>query len=208
MKVTSEPGQGDKVNISFPLQFSIVVGIVVVTLTAAFYFSGNSISQTAIFLGTATAAGGSVCIAFYTGRMLSLSITQEGRSQARESHSIDQAKKERALRFAERWNEPQMYHARDTLRHLFDNKNTSDEDIKNIAEDRKTNMIQILNFAEEIAYAYDNDLVDRELTRDKFEGIILTLWQTLEPWVRKHRSDRGRTKIWARVESLYHQWKG
>ena len=193
--------------LTLPIKWSIAVAIVILVLTAVFYFVSGAWDKTIIFAAAATAAGGTVLVAAYTGRTLNLFLRQEERLRERENALDSLGRQNRAMHFAERWNDAQMYHVRNVFRKLMEKRGLPEAElIEEISKD-KTNVIHILNFLEEAAFAREYSLVDEELIRNQFEGILVTLWSTLEPWIKRHRLDRGRPNIWCMVEALYIEWK-
>ena len=197
----------DRTVLTLPIKWSILAAIIVVVLTAMFFFVSWEWEKTIIFAAAATAAAGTVLAAGYTGRTLNLFISQEMRIRGRESALDDLGKKNRAMHFAERWNDPQMYHARKIFHMLVEKRNLPQNQLIAAIDESKTNVIHIMNFLEEAAFSLEHDFVDEELTRTQFEGIVVVLWSTLEPWVKLHRIDRGRPRIWCMVEDLYIRWK-
>ena len=99
-----------------------------------------------------------------------------------------------------------MYHARDTLRELLDFIGTQDEFVK-LVESKKTNVIHIVNFVEEIGHAKKLRLINHEIGKEQFDHIVCSTWVKLWPWITKHRHDRGNQKIWEEFEALYDAWK-
>ena len=195
------------VSLRFPITFTAIVVAAVAVLTAAFYFATGSFTDTVIFLAAAAAAGGTITTAFYVARTLNLYIRQESRRRDREEALDERGKKERALRYGERWNDPSLFYVRDVCRALFELRGKPQDEIIKLAEEKKTNIIHLLNFLEEISFAIDRNLVDIDLVRGQFEGIVHSVWQLLLPWVTKFRTDQNRSKIWERLEALEKVWK-
>ena len=195
-----------EVNVRFPVTFTVVVSAIVLALTVLFYNVTGSLRETVIFLAAASAAGGTIVTAYFIARTLNLYLAQEGRIRGRETALDEQGKKERALRFAERWNDPTLYHVREVCRQIMEYRGKPEDELTRFIEGKKTNVIHVLNLLEEIAFAIEYDLIDLKLIRDQFEGIVVSVWQILEPWVNKHRIARGRPKLWIKVEELAGTW--
>lgn len=193
--------------LTLPVKWSIAAAIAILGLTVIFYFVSGEWDKTIIFAAAASAAGGTILAAGYTGRTLNLFLEQERRLRGRENALDSLGRQNRAMRFAERWNDANMYHVRNVFRMLMEKRNLPEEELVAEIAKNKTNVIHILNFLEEAAFARENSLVDDALIRNQFEGILVTLWATLEPWVKRHRIDRGRPNIWVKVEALYIEWK-
>lgn len=192
---------------TLPIKWSIAAAVIIAVLTVVFYFVSTEWDKTIIFAAAATAAGGTVLAAGYTGRTLNLFLDQERRLRGRENALDSLGRQNRAMRFAERWNDANMYHVRNVFRTLMEKRGLPEAELIAEIAKSKTNVIHILNFLEEAAFALENSLVDSDLIRNQFEGILVTLWSTLEPWIKRHRIERGRPNIWCKVEALYIEWK-
>jgi Domain of unknown function (DUF4760) len=209
-----------RVNVAFPIQFSVVSAIVVVILTGAYWYFSSSPKETLIFFGACVAAAGQVTASFYTARMLSETIKQNEFSANREAESLRRAEKlelaaeardRHAMRlftlgFGTRYNDPTMYHIRDTVRELVLHHGT-DEELLELIEKKNTNVIHILNFLEEIATCHKLGLCEEDLLRDQFDAILLSIWNSLLPWIVQHRKQRRTEGIWEDVERLSKLWR-
>lgn len=189
------------------MKFTAVTTIVVLALTGLYYFLVGDYEKTFLFFSAACAAGGTIVTAFYSARTLRLYISNESRIRERECAIDVQGMKERAMRYGERWNDPQMYHVREVCRSLLEARGKPQPELDALIESKKTNVIHIFNFLEEVAFGLQQEVIDEEIVRLQFEGIIIGLWQTLDHWISKHRADRGRPKIWNGVEDIYKKWK-
>lgn len=84
----------------------------------------------------------------------------------------------------------------------------TDEAICKFATENSVNVNHVLNFWEELAFSIENGLVDRQMVREQFEGLVVTLWLTLKTYVVDHRSKRQRPRAFKAVENLYEEWTG
>jgi hypothetical protein len=202
-----------RINISFPITFSLICGIVLVILTFWFWHESQSIKETLIFFGAGVAAASQVAASFYTARILSASLGKDRRDEARERRAETRIQfqeslllKQQALRFGERWNDPSMYHARDTLRAARDAHAKSAEELKKVIDGNETNVIHIMNFLEEIATSCRHEVVDKEIMRGQFDFIVINTWETLFPWIAERRKKHS-PNVWEDVERLHGLWK-
>jgi cell division protein FtsB len=142
------------VSIRFPVTLSVLGTILLAILTYWFWRETQSVKETLIFFGAGVAAVGQVAAAFYTARMLAASIqknrqsaTREQQTDAREARYEEMEKardilrlKMAAMEYGHRWNDPSMYHVRDTLREVY-KRHDAKEDLKKYIEERQTNVI-------------------------------------------------------------------
>lgn len=205
--MVEESGEPSDGSFHFPTKFAIWVAVVVAALTTIFYAVNGLFTDTAIFFAAAVAAGGTITTAFYVACTLTLYINQEDYRRRRETGLDERGKKERALSYGARWNDPQLFYVRDVCREILDMRGKTEEEIKQYAEEKKTNVVHLLNFLEEISFSVEQNLVDIDLTKDQFKGIVHSLWQLLEPWITQHRAFRGRRDIWDRLEALDKAWR-
>lgn len=204
----------------FPIAFSAICAISVIVLSAAYYYISQNIKESLIFFAACTAAAGQITASFYTARMLSTSIAQntlafeqaqtadKNRKQELEAAAITNRHDvlKYTIRFGERWNDPSMFNVRDTLREIMEHKGTS-EDLVIFVDSRRTNIIHLINFLEEIGTAKSLGLIDKEVSREQFDHIVVSSWRKLTQWIEKYRNDRGNKKIWEQYESLFDEWK-
>src|SRR5262249_55318035 len=142
---------------------------------------------------------GQITASFYTARMLAatLAIRQEDQGDAR---------KRSAMQFGMRWNDPAMYHVRDILREVLDHQGGHDQLIT-IIEAKRTNVVHVLNFLEEIATAIGHEMSDAGLLHAQFGGVVTRTWTKTYPWIQSHRTRRNSPKLWEHMEALYNDWK-
>lgn len=191
--------------VRFPITFASAAGAVALGLTGAYYAVTYSLPQSAIFLGAAATAAGTVTTAYFTARTLQTMMRQERERRRREDDLDAFGKRERSLRYGERWNNPSMYYVRDVCRGILER--ASEVDISDATHGRETNVIHLLNFFEEVGYAIDHELADETLLRHQFSGLIPTVWRTLEPWVRSRRARLNDDRMWEKAERLAQRWR-
>jgi hypothetical protein len=209
-----------RVRVSFPLRLSLISAAVAVLLTLYFWWLSSSPKETLIFFAACAAAAGQITASFYTARMLSETIKQNDQAGFREAESLRRAEKLEAaaeardkhsmrlftLNFGTRYNDPTMYHIRDTVRELVVHGGT-DGELLALVEKKSTNVIHILNFLEEIGTCYRLGLCEEELIRDQFDAILVSIWSCLLPWIVQYRKLRKNDGIWQDVERLHKLWR-
>jgi hypothetical protein len=185
--------------ISFPVTFSVLGILGLTVITAAYGYSTQSLKDTLVFFSVGAAAVGQITASFYTARML-------GATLAIRRDDLDQQRKRSALQFGSRWNDADMYLVRDVLREVIDHAG-SHEDLIQIIEGKRTHVIHVLNFLEEIAITKRSGLSDPDLLRTQFAGVVTAAWATTFPWVQAHRRKRALPSLWEDLESLYAEWR-
>lgn len=185
------------IKINVVLTYGIAAALLVGATTSAYLWGPPSWQGPLMFFVVACAAAGQLGAALYTARLL--------------AHTISHANplEDMAARFAERWNDPQMFYIRDACRTLVDNRNNPDIILTELRDDRKkaTNAGNVLNFLEELALSIETKRCSDEMAKSLFCGIVLNTWHASEPWVRVQRTDRGRPQLWRKLEELYDRWR-
>jgi hypothetical protein len=185
--------------VSFPLTFSAVGAIGLVAITAMFAYTTQSIKETLIFFLAGATCLGQVTASFYTARML-------GATLAIRREDIQREQKRSAMHFGTRWNDPGMYPVRDVLREIMDHGGSQDQLI-DIIEGKRTHVVHVINFLEEIATAKAHGMSDDGLLRTQFSGVVAQTWSKVFPWVQVHRRRRNASDLWEDLEGLYNDWK-
>jgi hypothetical protein len=158
---------GKLFEVRLPVTVAIVFGAIVIALTVGFYFITESYKETLVFLAAAAATSGTLLAAFYNGRTLAHLISLQEEQRTNSAATEGKERKARGLLFGTRWNDPTMFHARDTFREILDRRNELvGGNLIDFVEERKTNVIHILNFFEEIGFSVENDLVDYDIVKD------------------------------------------
>ncbi|HUI14281.1 MAG TPA: DUF4760 domain-containing protein [Xanthobacteraceae bacterium] len=208
------------VRIEFPITFSVIGTLVLLGLTFWFWDISDSAKETLIFFSAGIVALANTAAAFYTARTLNAALRSE-RDSAERNQLIDEREerfenreKDRdsfrikmySMEFGKRWNDPGMFHVRDTIREIY-KKHEDGEDLKDFIEQRQTNVIHCINFLEEMATACKSGLADEEILRNQFDHITVSIWKKLYPWIEIYREKRGNKRIWEDLEWSYDRWK-
>lgn len=183
---------------SIPIRVWLVGLLALVALSAAFYFwpSGR---ETLIFFSAALLGISAVGSNIYAARTLQIFLDRETRSPV-----------EMAFHYAERWNDPQMYHVRDACRQIMDMRGDAPEAARARIDENepyRKNIRPILNFLEELSIAVRTGRADGETSNRFFAGIVINLFQVTEEWIKEQRRNRNRPKLWIELQWLYNQWK-
>ena len=188
--------------VHFPVKISLFVAIVILALSAIFYWDSLSIRESLIFFAGSIAAGGAVLAAIYTARTLNLQLEA----------AIANGEMERrrySLQFASRWNDSSMLETRKACREIVNMKFRGLDDLyvalgTGISQD---SVIHLLNFFEELSIAIDEGVADPRVLNDLFAEVCFQVWTTLEGWIANYRNIRCAKNLWGGLEKLNAQWK-
>ncbi|MCH9018986.1 MAG: DUF4760 domain-containing protein [Proteobacteria bacterium] len=195
------------VKLRFPIGFSVVTTVIVLAVTAVFYTLTESLEKTAIFFGAAVAAGGTVAAAFYAARSLNAIIFNQAVSFAREEALETHGKKVRALEYAARWNAPAMHNCRAVCRKILEVRGQPEQEIIEFGDREAIIITNIFNFFEEMAFSIEHNIIDEDLAKNIFYGLVVICFQVMEPWVEHERTKKGIPTILIAVQKLYNNWK-
>jgi hypothetical protein len=108
--------------VRFPINITVIAILILVILTVVYDWLSHDIKETLVFFSAGVAAVGIVVTAFYTARTLQAILARdardeemerkrEERAEREEKRAIaeaDRQKKQLALQYGERWNDPAM----------------------------------------------------------------------------------------------------
>ena len=176
----------------------LALAFLTIAVTAAYVLLPDAYHGAVIVFGTGLAASGAIASAIYMGRTLALYIARE-----------TQGPREAAFRFSERWNDPQMYHARDACREIMDMMEQTEAQRQRRFDDEeklRTNIRPVLNFLEELALSVRESRADEPTCKRLFAGIVINVYHVTEPWIREQRRRRNRPQLWVELAWLYGKW--
>jgi hypothetical protein len=111
-----------------------------------------------------------------------------------------------ALRFIADWNSPNFYHAKNKGREMLDHfEKNGPGDCEYLAE-RLQNLMDVLNFFEELSIAIQLDHADDAIARRFFRSIVVHYWQVTEPWVKKRRAAKSNSRLLCEFQTLAESW--
>ena len=151
------------------------------------------------FSATALAAAGGITSAFYIAQNLELDA---------ESKIID-----RTLSYIARWNSPD-FTKRGVTELLKATRTKADGNKLNFIkeqldsdEDLRQEFLFVLNFFEEMAGSIHQKIVDREMLKQFFRGIVRTYVETFICWIKNRRTMKG-DLAFINIERLAEEWNG
>ncbi len=203
-----------RIEIRFPLTFSAVASLVLIALVIWYWREpASSTRDTLLFFVIGATAVGQITASFYTARVLGATLRRDARdadfanrADIREKARLIHELKVQAVKFGERWNHPEMNVARDAFRGIMRHRDRPEEELLRFIESNETSVTHVINFLEEMATCCRHELVDVELMKSQFDNVIIHVWETLFPWIRKIRQ-RENAPVWEDIEFLYDHWK-
>ena len=184
--------------VRFPVTASLVASAIVLILGGVYWYTTGKISETVLFIAAAGAATGAILGAFYTARGLELTAAALARDEVRYKVSL-------AFQFTAKWNDPAMFRVRDAIREIFNGDHNSQKFAEHLASE-ETNVINFLNFLEEVGIAMEKAGADPIILEEAFKGITTLAWSKLHPWVIERRRKRNAPKMWVYMEKLASKW--
>lgn len=200
--------------LSFSLKSSINIGFIALTSSAfaiAIFIAMPEHRNTIIFACSVVAASATVASTFYIGRGLRLTIESE--------------EKTRTLEFIRRWNSSEYFYAKRHLRSILKPVENSpykekfravDTHLNNGPENLNEqsnrhnfhqNIVDILNFLEEICLSIESKFVDEEILKKYFKGILINNYDLLNPWIQRRRQETNDPELYIYLEDTCRKWR-
>ncbi len=114
-------------------------------------------------------------------------------------------------KFIERWNSPSYFDIKTQWREIHEalEKRSPQERAVDINSDlkKRTVVVEIFNFYEEMAVAINLGSVDEEVLKRFFRTIVLRYWYDYEFWVGQHRVNRQAPRFATELEEVARKWK-
>jgi hypothetical protein len=181
-----------------PLMLYTLVIAAIATALAIWYAKSNVADRQVIAYGSSL-----------FGAMIALSgllyTAQNLRDANEEKRSIA------AARFVERWNAPEFFEVKSKWRKLQEEMETlSPEQRANALDqnlEKRTTVVEMFNFMEEMAVAINTSSVDEELLRRFFKTIVTRYYEDYETWIRHHREHRRAPRFCCELEIVAPKWK-
>ncbi len=131
------------------------------------------------------------------------------------NQTVEFSKLNRAIELTERWNSPDFSETKaviedlaEKLEHLseenrleaFNSAPNSEHDKKKI----KAALVNICNFFEEIGVLTDKKLLDEEVLREFYQGLVISYYELFSFWIEQRRVKRS--AIYSNFEKMYNRW--
>ncbi len=185
-KASLSRSAGEVLKVHIPITWSLLLLITVILFTTVFAIWEQA-RPWVRFLGAATGVAAGVLSAVYIGRALQITIEQ--RDQALTDDKIS-----RAFEFAHRWNDPNFAPLRAKWRKLLEEVEMQPDDrvweIVHSDAEKKTIVVDVMNFYEEMAYAARSRVADPETLKKIFGSIVERYFSMMFPWLEKYRKEK------------------
>jgi hypothetical protein len=119
---------------------------------------------------------------------------------------IDHERARGALDFVSGWNSPEFYHAKNKGREVIEHFEKKGYEDDPVIDERLQNLLDVLNFFEEMSIAIQLGHVDDTVAKRFFRSIAIHYWQTAEPWIKKRRIAKGNPRLGCEFEALAKSW--
>jgi AcrR family transcriptional regulator len=194
---------GTMFTLKFGVTASVLLGLAVVLVTIC-YAQWPQWQETMKFCLEASTVAAGLLTAFYVGKELRETVRQ--RAKALGDKKID-----RSFEFIRRWNDPAFEHTKHEFRSIVESGKVHDtaqvEEILGEDTPKRTNVVEVLNFFEEIAQAANMQLADDEALKRYFEEALTYYYSTLGPWMQRYRATRSRPMMWVEIQSMLSRWR-
>jgi hypothetical protein len=131
-------------------------------------------------------------------------------SAQQQRNALDQKAKENALRYLERWNDPQFCESKvdaEQVIKIQEKEGTEAVTAKiNENDTFKRKVSDILNFFEEIAIAIDSRTVDEEILKKAYRGLLNLYCMALQDFIKDSRRRFGNPRLYIEIENLHKRW--
>ena len=179
------------------LLYTLVIAAIAAAL-AYFYAEANASNRQVIGYGSSL-----------FGAMIALSgllyTAQNIRDANEEKRSIA------AARFVERWDAPQFFDVKSQWRRLQEEMEALSAEQRanalNQVLEKRTTVVEMFNFMEEMAVAINTSSVDEELLRRFFKTIVTRYYDDYEYWIKHHRQHRRAPRFCCELEIVAPNWK-
>ncbi len=192
-----EPFGRKKITLTFSVNWLIAISLIGVTLVIAYALSPEATRKVLVFAASVIAG---IAGLFAAANAIDARLA-----------AVDLGRKAAALTFFERWNDPKSYHrkigARKGLKAIENlNQNSEFTAYEEKNPDDYQNILDLLNFFEELAVAIRLGLADEEVVKRGFRGPITRTWHRTKKFVESRRSERNNARIWQELEWLSQRW--
>ena len=208
--------------IHLPLSFAALSVMLTATLTWIQFSIDEKYKPILGFLVQAIGSNATAVGAFYALKTLNLN-GEALRLQSMETQNIQnevrlrqqqEKKMDRANQYMDKWDEPHMASARDTIREIMDTPLVNGESRRNrvlVCLERrpevKKDITVVLNLLEKIAIAVEKDIVDAHVIKDFYMPIVPEVWEFLRAYADDLRDRKGVSTIYLSLENLDKSWK-
>lgn len=194
------------------ISLNLTVGIGVTSLTTALVLIGFHVYQpkfreTLNFAVATLATAAGISTAVYALR--GIEINSEDKKIDLEDKKID-----RTLRYIQIWNDPSYFSSRKIAAEIHKELKDLEQTQKNTYinqlysdADRKQEIVNILNFLEEMSMCVHFGLVDEKSLKEFYRYIVRTYCETFNLFVVTSRNEKNNPRLYIHLTDLCQQWQ-
>lgn len=194
---------GQIAKVEFPVGISLILTLIVLASGAAYWFYPK-MHDILAFFGSAFAMAAGVVAAYYIGKTLQITVTQR-------DEGLTSLKVNKAFSYIQRWNTAPLDERKQWWALLEQLRSKSAPDILEMLNDieRRTIVVEVLNFFEEMCLAINEGLADEPTLRKFFRSMMDTYYSLLYEWINKVRTDRARPRprVFVQFEAVAKRWQ-
>jgi hypothetical protein len=129
-------------------------------------------------------------------------------------HNAESARIDRTFSYIQRWNDP-GFAKQSVIGLMREMRSLNDEEkrehlLRRLKDEDslKSELVCIFNFLEEMALGISEGVVDEQILKDFFRGIVVIYIDTFRPWLKQRATETGRDLVYTRFMGLYKTWEG
>lgn len=215
MSKQSNPDSFGELKFTIPLQVSVISTGIAVLVTVVFFListAGNPRRQYQIVLTEALPA----TMSFFLNALIA---SAAGTSSYYAFKSIENSERcqrvNRTFSYIDRWNDPGYFSMRNTAAEIHDlisheEPHARGKRLMDLLSDssKRQDITNILNFLEEMSIGVQENLLDEELLKEFYKGIVITYCKTFSFYIAQRRTITGNDNVYRKLTNLSDKWRG
>jgi hypothetical protein len=130
------------------------------------------------------------------------------------SQNVEFSKLTRAIELTERWNSPDFYDTKAVtveLAKILSNLPVEERlkalnEALNSGNGKEAALVNTFNLFEEIAILTNKKLLDEEVLREFYQGIVIAYYSLFEFWINERKAKTQRVALYSNLKIMYHRW--
>ncbi len=130
------------------------------------------------------------------------------------SQNVEFSKLTRAIELTERWNSPDFYDTKAVtveLAKILSNLPVEERlkalnDALNSGNGKEAALVNTFNLFEEIAILTNKKLLDEQVLREFYQGIVIAYYSLFEFWINERKAKTQRVALYSNLKIMYHRW--
>ena len=128
--------------------------------------------------------------------------------------NVEFSKLTRAIELTERWNSPDFYDTKAVtveLAKILSNLPVEERlkalnDALNSGNGKEAALVNTFNLFEEIAILTNKKLLDEQVLREFYQGIVIAYYSLFEFWINERKAKTQRVALYSNLKIMYHRW--